>query len=110
MLERKQEYEYRHLAYLFKDKKIEPFYVTVEPSDIYIVRLPGGGYTPPAFPKQSVYALDRDATAELLNAHFRDPDMPVAAEKLEIPTDVEWPYGVTSDPGKTLGDVNDGSQ
>lgn len=82
----------------------------VEPGDIYIVRLPGGGYTPPAFPKQSVYALDRDVTAELLNAHFRDPDMPVAAEKLEIPTDVEWPYGVTSDPGKTLGDVNDGSQ
>ena len=35
VLERKQEYEYRHLAYLFKDKKIEPFYVTVEPSDIY---------------------------------------------------------------------------
>ena len=30
------------------------------------------------------------------------------ADKLEIPTDVEWPYGVTSDPGKTLGDVNSG--
>ena len=34
VLKRSQEYEYRHLAYLFKDKKIEPFYVTVEPSDI----------------------------------------------------------------------------
>ena len=82
----------------------------IEPSNIFIVRLPGGGFTPPAFPSQSVYALDREATAELLNAHFRDPEMPVEAEKLSIPTDVSWPYGITNDPGKTLGDVNDGAQ
>ena len=35
-------------------------------------------------------------------------DKPVEAEKLNIPTDVEWLYGVTADPGKTLGDVNSG--
>ena len=83
----------------------------VNPSDIYIVRLPGGGYDyTPAFglASQSGYALDRDAVAALLNEHFREADHPVEADKLEIPTDVEWPYGVTSDPGKTLGDVNSG--
>lgn len=34
-LRKSQEYEYRHLAYLFKNKKLEPFFVTVEPTDIY---------------------------------------------------------------------------
>ena len=84
----------------------------VNPSDIYIVRLPGGGYDyTPAFgsASQSGYALDRDAVATLLNEHFREADHPVEADKLDIPTDVEWPYGVTNDPGKTLGDVNSGN-
>ena len=68
----------------------------VNPSDIYIVALPGGGYDyTPAFglASQSGYALDRDAVAALLNEHFREADHPVEADKLEIPTDVEWPYG-----------------
>ena len=84
----------------------------VNPSDIYIVRLPGGGYDyTPTFgsASQSGYALDRDAVATLLNEHFREADHPVEADKLDIPTDVEWPYGVTNDPGKTLGDVNSGN-
>ncbi len=83
----------------------------VDPSNIYIVRLPGGGYdyTPAGSGvPQSGYALDRDAVAALLNEHFRDPESPVEAEKLNIPTDVEWKYGVTSDPGRTLGEVNSG--
>ena len=84
---------------------------TINPANIFIIRLPGGGYDytlPNSGIRQSGYALDRDAVATLLNTYFRDPDMPVEAEKLNIPTDVEWLYGVTADPGKTLGDVNSG--
>ncbi len=33
-MERRKEYKYEHLAYIFKDKKMEPFIVTVEPSDV----------------------------------------------------------------------------
>jgi len=33
-MNRRQEYKYQHLAYLFKHKKMEPFFVTVEPTDI----------------------------------------------------------------------------
>lgn len=32
-LERRKEYKYEHLAYIFKKKKMEPFMVTVEPKD-----------------------------------------------------------------------------
>ena len=35
VLKRRQEYVIRHLGYLFKNKKMEPFVVTVDPSDIY---------------------------------------------------------------------------
>ena len=34
-LKKHQEYVIHHLAYLFKNKKMEPFHVTVDPSDIY---------------------------------------------------------------------------
>ena len=30
-MERRKEYRYEHLAYIFKNKKMEPFLVTVEP-------------------------------------------------------------------------------
>lgn len=33
-MNRRKEYKYQHLAYLFKHKKMEPFFVTVEPSDV----------------------------------------------------------------------------
>ncbi len=33
-MRRRSEYKYMHLAYLFKEKKMEPFLVTVEPSDV----------------------------------------------------------------------------
>ncbi len=33
-LERRKEYKYEHLAYIFKNKKMEPFFVTVEPKDV----------------------------------------------------------------------------
>ena len=33
-MERRKEYKYEHLAYLFKNKKMEPFLVTVEPKDV----------------------------------------------------------------------------
>ena len=33
-MERRKEYKYQHLAYIFKEKKMEPFLVTVEPSDV----------------------------------------------------------------------------
>lgn len=32
-MERRKEYKYEHLAYIFKNKKMEPFLVTVEPKD-----------------------------------------------------------------------------
>lgn len=32
-MERRKEYKYNHLAYIFKDKKMEPFLVTVHPND-----------------------------------------------------------------------------
>lgn len=32
-MERRKEYKYEHLAYIFKNKKMEPFMVTVEASD-----------------------------------------------------------------------------
>ena len=32
-MERRREYKYEHLAYIFKNKKMEPFMVTVEPKD-----------------------------------------------------------------------------
>lgn len=32
-LERRKEYKYEHLAYIFKNKKMEPFMVTVTPKD-----------------------------------------------------------------------------
>lgn len=32
-MERRKEYRYEHLAYIFKNKKMEPFLVTVEPKD-----------------------------------------------------------------------------
>lgn len=94
-------------------KEIWGLYATmtsVSASNIYIVRLPGGGYNYKTLEgvSQSGYALDRDAVAELLNEHFRSPDHQVDAERLNIPTDVEWLYGVTSDPGRYLGEVNNG--
>ncbi|MGI5849375.1 MAG: helix-turn-helix domain-containing protein [Christensenellales bacterium] len=33
-LERRKQYKYEHLAYIFKNKKMEPFMVTVEPKDV----------------------------------------------------------------------------
>ncbi len=33
-MERRKEYKYEHLAYIFKNKRIEPFLVTVEPTDV----------------------------------------------------------------------------
>ncbi len=33
-MERRKEYKYEHLAYIFKNKKMEPFLVTVEPKDV----------------------------------------------------------------------------
>ena len=33
-MHRRKEYKYQHLAYIFKNKKMEPFLVTVEPSDV----------------------------------------------------------------------------
>ncbi len=33
-VQRRKEYEYRHLGALFKDKRFEPFVVTVSPSDV----------------------------------------------------------------------------
>lgn len=33
-MKRRSEYQYEHLAYLFKNKAMEPFMVTVEPSDV----------------------------------------------------------------------------
>ncbi len=33
-MQRRKEYQYRHLAALFKEKRFEPFFVTVAPSDI----------------------------------------------------------------------------
>ena len=33
-MERRKEYKYQHLAYIFKHKKMEPFLVTVDPSDV----------------------------------------------------------------------------
>lgn len=33
-MERRKEYKYEHLAYIFKNKRIEPFLVTVEPNDV----------------------------------------------------------------------------
>ena len=32
-MERRQEYDYEHLAYIFKNKKMEPFLVTAKPQD-----------------------------------------------------------------------------
>ena len=32
-MERREEYSYEHLAYIFKNKKMEPFLVTAEPQD-----------------------------------------------------------------------------
>ena len=87
-------------------------FTKIDPSNIFIIRLPGGGTRMPEYPSQDVYALDRDATAEILNTYFRAPENPVPAEKLAIATEedgVTWPYGITSDPGKTLGEVDDGS-
>lgn len=87
-------------------------FTQIDPANIFIIRLPGGGTRMPEYPKYDCYALDRDKTAEILNTYFRDPDMPVEAEKLEIATEedgVTWPYGVTDDPGKTLGQVDSGA-
>lgn len=84
----------------------------IDPANIFIIRLPGGGTTMPEYPRYSCYALDRDKTAALLNTYFRDAEMPVEADKLEIATEadgVTWPYGVTDDPGKTLGTVDSGA-
>ena len=33
-MQRRKEYKYQHLAYIFKNKKMEPFMVTVEPTDV----------------------------------------------------------------------------
>jgi transcriptional regulator with XRE-family HTH domain len=32
-MERRKEYQYEHLAFFFRNKKMEPFFVTVEPKD-----------------------------------------------------------------------------
>lgn len=87
-------------------------FTEIDPANIFIIRLPGGSTTMPEYPGSAVYALDRDKTAEILNTYFRDADMPVEADKLEIATEedgVTWPYGVTDDAGKTLGDVDSGA-
>ena len=33
-IDRRKEYKYQHLAFFFRDKKAEPFHVTVEPGDL----------------------------------------------------------------------------
>lgn len=86
-------------------------FTKIDPSNIFIIRLPGGGTRMPGYPTQDVYALDRDKTAQILNTYFRDPEHPIPAEKLNIATQadgVTWPYGVTDDPGKVLGSVENG--
>ena len=86
-------------------------FTKIDPANIFIIRLPGGGTRMPDYPSQDVYALDRDKTADILNTYFRAPENPVAADMLEIATEadgVTWPYGVTDDPGKTLGEVDNG--
>ena len=42
--------------------------------------------------------------------YFRDPEMPVDAELLGLPTGYDWPLGKNIDPGRTLGDVDDAIQ
>lgn len=84
-------------------------YATVtkmDPSDIFVIRAPGG---PVDFNGHTwLYGVNRDRCAEVLNKYFRDPDMPVDAEHLNLKSDWVYTMGETYDEGKTLGSVDGG--
>lgn len=80
---------------------------SLDPSDIFVIRAPGGGvkkYKDHSY----LYGINRERCAEVLNKYFRDPDMPVAAEHLGLKTGWVYDLGETYDEGKTLGSVNGG--
>lgn len=82
--------------------------INLKDEDIFILRMPGGALTvdmPFSSQPQSVYGINAEALAPLLNEHFRYGSQPVPASELGILTGFDYPLGETSDPGKYLSDI-----
>ncbi|MDD3430271.1 MAG: LCP family protein [Oscillospiraceae bacterium] len=78
-------------------------------SNIYVVRSPGGGcdyYPSTGKAKQSVFNVNAENLAILLNEHFRPYSEDVSVDELNAPKDLEYPLGQTNDPGRYMGEVN----
>lgn len=71
-------------------------------ADIYMVRCAGGPITVDG--DGSLYGIEKEYTANILNEHFRPEGVTVSADQLGLP-DVEFPLGVNYDEGKTLDGV-----
>ena len=70
-------------------------------ADIYMVRCAGGPIT---IGKKSLYGIEKEYTANILNERFRPEGVTVSADRLGLP-DVEFPLGVNYDEGRTLDGV-----
>lgn len=79
---------------------------SMEASNIFVIRAPGGAQEDHNW----CYGLDREKLAEILNTYFRDADMPVEADRLEVIGDWDYSaYGETVDEGKYLGSLDSGA-
>lgn len=71
-------------------------------ADVYMVRCAGGPITVDG--NGSLYGIEKEYTAKILNEHFRPEGVTVSADQLGLP-DVEFPLGVNYDEGRTLDGV-----
>ena len=67
-----------------------------------MVRCAGGPITVDG--NGSLYGIEKEYTANILNEHFRPEGVTVSADQLGLP-DVEFPLGANYDEGRTLDGV-----
>lgn len=82
--------------------------LNLKDENIFIVRAPGGSITKHSEKtkqNESLYAINKENIAPILNEHFRIEGAEIPASELGLLTDFEYKLGETNDPGHYLGDL-----
>lgn len=82
--------------------------LNLKDENIFIVRAPGGSitkYSEKTGINESLYAINKENIAPILNEHFRYEGAEVPASELGLLTDFEYKLGETTDTGHYLGDL-----